>query len=172
MVSSIKEDSICLHANAFTNSDHTQEVRLAMTNFYLAICSPHSQFTDYLYYAELEFNLKFEIIFDASSKVYQPDAVSTRRLGFRLILEKKAAVEFYFKSEPLLDIWLKYLSKNLNQYGFHKLYKPVRKLGKGGFATVYEVQRVTDGIRFAAKAFSKASTTLSSNPTNKQILLN
>ena len=51
--SAIKEDSICLHANVFTNSNMTQEIRLAMTNFYLAICSPHSQFSDYLYYADL-----------------------------------------------------------------------------------------------------------------------
>lgn len=71
-----------------------------------------------------------------------------------------------------MDIWLKYLSKNLNQYGFHNLYKPVRKLGKGRFATVYEVERVTDRVRFAAKAFSKASTINSSNPVNKQVLLN
>lgn len=64
------------------------------------------------------------------------------------------------------------MSKNLNQSGFHKLYKPIRKLGKGGFATVYEVERVTDKARFAAKAFSKAATINSENPTNKQVLLN
>jgi len=41
----IHDDAICLHANAFTNRHFTQELRLAMTNFYLAICSPHSQFS-------------------------------------------------------------------------------------------------------------------------------
>lgn len=86
VVSSIKEDSICLHANVFTNPQCSEEVRLAMTNFYIAICSPHSQFTDYLYYAELEFDLKFEIISEPTPKVHQSNAVSARRLGFRLIL--------------------------------------------------------------------------------------
>ncbi len=52
------------------------------------------------------------------------------------------------------------------------MYKPVRKLGKGGFATVYEVERATDGKRFAVKAFSKASTILSANPTQRLTLLN
>lgn len=69
-----------------------------MTNFYLAICSPYSHFTEYLYYAELEFNLKFEVIFQAPQKVHPSHAVSTSRLGFRLIKEGTAAIEFYFKS--------------------------------------------------------------------------
>jgi serine/threonine protein kinase len=34
----------------------------------------------------------------------------------------------------------------------------VKKLGKGGFATVYEVERVTDKQHFAVKAFSKNAT--------------
>lgn len=37
----------------------------------------------------------------------------------------------------MLILWIKYLSQALNQYGFHKLFKPVKKIGKGGFATVY-----------------------------------
>lgn len=35
------------------------------------------------------------------------------------------------------------------------MFKPLRKLGKGNFASVYEVERLTDGRRFAVKAFSK-----------------
>lgn len=37
------------------------------------------------------------------------------------------------------------------------MFKPLRKLGKGNFASVYEVERLTDGRRFAVKAFSKQS---------------
>ena len=48
----------------------------------------------------------------------------------------------------------------------------MRKLGKGGFATVYEIERLTDKMHFAAKAFSKASTINSSNTNNKIVLLN
>ena len=72
-------------------------------------------------------------------------------------------VEFEIVSNNLLPIWIKYLGKMLNQVGFHKMFKPQRKLGKGGFATVYEVQRLTDGKLFAVKAFSKQSTLHSKN---------
>jgi hypothetical protein len=37
------------------------------------------------------------------------------------------------------------MGRLLTQIGFHRLFKPVKKLGKGGFATVYEVLRLTDG---------------------------
>lgn len=43
----------------------------------------------------------------------------------------------------------------MNQKGFHEMFKPIRKLGKGNFATVYEAERVTDKVKFAVKAFSK-----------------
>ena len=35
------------------------------------------------------------------------------------------------------------------------MFRPIRKLGKGNFATVYEAERLSDGLRFAVKAFSK-----------------
>jgi hypothetical protein len=47
------------------------------------------------------------------------------------------AVEFDIVDSNVLPIWLKYLGKMLNEVGFHKIFKPLRKLGKGGFATVY-----------------------------------
>jgi len=64
------------------------------------------------------------------------------------------------------------LGKQINQLGFHQLFKPIKKLGKGGFATVYEVERVTDGCKFAVKAFSKTTTINSSNPSHRLTLLN
>lgn len=67
---------------------------------------------------------------------------------------------------------MKFLGKILNQYGFHQLFKPIKKLGKGGFATVYEVQRTTDGKKFAVKAFSKQATLNSENVSQKMNLLN
>jgi hypothetical protein len=41
VITTIQEDSVCLHANVYLNRTCTQEIRLAMTNFYLAICSPN-----------------------------------------------------------------------------------------------------------------------------------
>lgn len=55
------------------------------------------------------------------------------------------------------------MTKMVNQLGFHKMFKPMRKLGKGGFATVYEVERIIDGKLFAVKAFSKQTTINSTN---------
>jgi serine/threonine protein kinase len=51
----------------------------------------------------------------------------------------------------------------INQRGFHELFKPLRKLGKGNFASVYEVERLTDLRRFAVKAFSKQNTFAAKN---------
>lgn len=72
----------------------------------------------------------------------------------------------------MIDIWIKYLNRCLNQLGFHRLYKPVKKLGKGGFATVYEVERLTDKLHFAVKAFSNKTTLNSPNQNQRLTLLN
>lgn len=58
-------------------------------------------------------------------------------MGFRLLKQDAMAVDFDIVDYNVLPIWLKYLGKMLNEVGFHKIFKPLRKLGKGGFATVY-----------------------------------
>lgn len=60
-----------------------------------------------------------------------------------------------FASPAVIEAWTICLSQQLNQLGFHEMFKPLKKLGKGNFASVYEVERLTDGRRFAVKAFSK-----------------
>ncbi len=60
------------------------------------------------------------------------------------------------------------IAKKITQTGFHEQFRPIRKLGKGGFATVYEVKRALDGKTFAVKAFSKAHAF--SSPANKATL--
>ena len=52
------------------------------------------------------------------------------------------------------------------------MYKPIKKLGKGGFATVYEIERLTDKKHFAAKAFTKQSTLNSPDLNCRNNLLN
>ena len=50
------------------------------------------------------------------------------------------------------------------------MFKPIRKLGKGNYATVYEAERLTDNKSFAVKAFSKQNTYCATN--GKESLIN
>lgn len=50
------------------------------------------------------------------------------------------------------------------------MFKPIKKLGKGNFASVYEVERLTDGSKYAVKAFSKQSCFAAKN--GKESLIN
>ena len=55
------------------------------------------------------------------------------------------------------------LGKMLNMKGFQEMFRPIRKLGRGNLATVYESERKTDKKRFAVKAFSKQNSYCSKN---------
>ena len=45
---------------------------------------------------------------------------------------------------PLNDekLWRNVLRKKINQKGFHEIFKPIKKIGKGSFATVFLVQKL------------------------------
>jgi calcium-dependent protein kinase len=58
----------------------------------------------------------------------------------------------------MLEIWRNILSQHLNQRGFHSLFKPIKKIGKGNFASVYLAIRLSDNRKCAVKAFSKEAT--------------
>lgn len=47
------------------------------------------------------------------------------------------------------------LKKHLNQKGFHEAFKPIKKIGKGNFASVYLAEKIQDKKKYAVKAFSK-----------------
>lgn len=51
--------------------------------------------------------------------------------------------------------WRAKLGQKINQRGFHELFKPIKKVGKGNFASVYLVIKYEDGKKYAVKAFSK-----------------
>ena len=55
----------------------------------------------------------------------------------------------------MLVEWRDVLSPILSQRGFHELFKPIKKIGKGNFASVYLVYKYEDGKKYAVKAFSK-----------------
>jgi serine/threonine protein kinase len=52
-------------------------------------------------------------------------------------------------------MWKVELEKIMNQRGFHSLFKPIKKIGKGNFASVYLAERLEDKKLVAVKAFSK-----------------
>lgn len=54
-------------------------------------------------------------------------------------------------------MWKEQLEKVINQRGFHSLFKPIKKIGKGNFASVYLAERLEDRKLVAVKAFSKES---------------
>ena len=58
----------------------------------------------------------------------------------------------------MLLAWRDVLSKKMNQRGLHELFKPIKKIGKGNFATVYLVYKYENGQKSAVKAFSKEGT--------------
>ena len=47
------------------------------------------------------------------------------------------------------------LKFKINQRGFHELFKPKKKIGKGNFASVYLAEKLEEGKNYAVKAFSK-----------------
>ena len=54
--------------------------------------------------------------------------------------------------------WRDILAAKINQRGFHDLFKHVKKIGKGNFASVYLVVKHEDQKKYAVKAFSKEAT--------------
>ncbi len=55
--------------------------------------------------------------------------------------------------------WRDILRTKLNQRGFHEQFKPVRELGRGSFANVYQVQSLQNKKNYAVKGFSKQEIT-------------
>lgn len=51
--------------------------------------------------------------------------------------------------------WRDTLKQFLNQKGFHEQFKPIKKIGKGNFASVYLVEKLENKLKYAVKAFSK-----------------
>lgn len=46
----------------------------------------------------------------------------------------------YPEKESDLSIWRAHLKKKLNQRGFHDQFLPIKKIGEGKFAQVYQVK--------------------------------
>lgn len=89
---------------------------------------------------ECTFDLKFEVIYktQVTPSSIQKNIFSPK-LGIRLFTDEQKSVSFYSPSLATIEAWICCLSKKINQKGFHEMFKPLKKLGKGNFASVYEV---------------------------------
>jgi hypothetical protein len=47
------------------------------------------------------------------------------------------------------------LKKSHSHKGFNEYFKPIKRLGRGSFATVYLIEHKIIGCRFAAKVFAR-----------------
>lgn len=97
--------------------------------------------------------------------------IKSRKIGFKLLQEQnQSEVCFYVSDQNLLMKWIGALKSHFNQYGFHQQFKAIRRVGKGQFATVFEVENLENGEHLAVKAFSKAS--LNKTPKAMESIIN
>ena len=104
----------------------------------------------------LKISFSFDLIFDLlrqedpSKKLGKPYGLKFERFNKSLTLKND--------SEKTLLTWRDHLASRINQRGFHELFKPIKKIGKGNFATVYLVFKHENNAKYAVKAFSKEGT--------------
>ena len=81
----------------------------------------------------------------------KPYGLKFERFSEFIILENKEDPEG-------LIVLRNFLASRINQRGFHELFKPIKKIGKGNFASVYLVIKHENQKKYAVKAFSKEGT--------------
>lgn len=90
--------------------------------------------------------------------------------GIRFDRDGHESETLYSSNQEVLRLWKNSLEQRINQRGFHELFKPIKKIGKGNFASVYLAERKEDGRMVAVKAFSKELTF--SQEKGKESLIN
>lgn len=95
------------------------------------------------------------------NEMENPEGVENKNekiLGIRLAQENYEDLEILF-DQPLSEAseFIKKLSKNIFRTDFGERFKPVQKIGRGGFASVYSIKRISDSKIFAAKGFAKSA---------------
>lgn len=78
-----------------------------------------------------------------------------KTIGFSIFKEHTSCYEFCSSEEDIVNRWMKELSKLVFLSGFSNDYKAVKYIGRGEFAQVWEVERLRDGAKFAAKTIDK-----------------
>lgn len=88
---------------------------------------------------ELTFDVSFEIIREPSTVEPKEDGkkIIGKPLGLRFKLDSFRPAEYYTTNTNDLEKWEIELGKRISQRGFHDLFKAMKKVGKGNFASVY-----------------------------------
>jgi hypothetical protein len=74
-------------------------VRVALTDGYIALCEAGWFKSAYHYYTQLDYELKFEVIYEKDELNSSTEAsILSRRVGFRLIRAGSTPVEFIIVS--------------------------------------------------------------------------
>ena len=80
--------------------------------------------------AFFDFELRLEWLYQATK-----EKQLSKLFGLKL-LRHSDSVELDSIDEPLLKSLIGYFQNKLNLCGFHDHFKPIKKIGKGNFATV------------------------------------
>ena len=64
--------------------------------------------------------------------------------------------EIFTREKEVYLQWKQLLCPLTIQTNFYEKYNVIKKIGKGSFASVYMVERISDNKRFAVKAFCKS----------------
>lgn len=73
-------------------------------------------------------------------------------------------IKFFYEAEEYClvkenwaysSLWEDFLIKKIKQRNFHEYYKPIKKIGKGNFASVYLAHNKKKDTLVAVKAFVK-----------------
>lgn len=78
-----------------------------------------------------------------------------KNIGFSLFKEQSLSYDFYAFEIEIANRWMKELSKHIFLSGFSNHFKALKYLGRGQFAQVWEVERLKDRTKFAAKIVDK-----------------
>ena len=137
------EDPVLLcdtfYSSRLCNADEGMSIMLTANHLYIcdnlqglgnntALPSPNKS-------CELDFDVKFELMRDTSINLGTTGGMG---VPYCIKLEKDGyeGLDVYASSETLLK-WKDHLESKINRRGFHSLFRPIKKIGKGNFASVY-----------------------------------
>lgn len=85
IVQSIQTNPVCLESTCLLNRNNNREVQIVLTNTHIALADPTLQPKGYQYYCALNYELKFELIYEQELTAPPSDStIYSRVVGFTL----------------------------------------------------------------------------------------